>query len=102
MTTILQATFLRAFFKKILISIQIPPLFAPGNPIGDKSVSVQIMIWRQPGDKSLAEPINDGLQLVLLPRAPVSRVNVLMQQRSLREVVISRPENVLSAVRVSW
>ena len=57
--TILQLTFSNAcsWMKNVWISIMISLQFVPFGPIDDIPTLVQIIAWRQPGDKPLSEPI---------------------------------------------
>ena len=43
--------------ENVWISINISLKFVPKNPINDILALVQIMAWRQPGDKPLSEPM---------------------------------------------
>ena len=43
--------------ENVCISFKISLKFVPKGPINNFPVSVQIMVWRRPGDKPLSEPI---------------------------------------------
>ena len=43
--------------EKFYILIPISLKFVPKSPIDNKSALVQVMAWRQPGDKALPEPM---------------------------------------------
>ena len=43
--------------EKAWISGKIPQTFVPKGPINNIAALVQMMAWRQPGDKSLSEPM---------------------------------------------
>ena len=43
--------------EKFIISIRISLKFVPKSPIDNKAALVQVMAWRQTGDKSLPEPM---------------------------------------------
>ena len=50
--------FKRIFFNEnVWISIKISLKFVPKGPINNIPALVQIMAWRQPGDKALSEPM---------------------------------------------
>ena len=49
--------------ENVWISLKIPPKFVPRSPINNIRALVQIMAWRRPGDKPLAEPM-----LVFVPK----------------------------------
>ena len=42
--------------KKFCVLVKILPKFAPKGPIDNKSSLVQVMAWRQKGDRPLPEP----------------------------------------------
>ena len=51
-------TFKRIFLNEnVRISIKISLKFVPTGPINNIPALVQIMAWRQPGDKPLSEPM---------------------------------------------
>ena len=51
-------TFERIFLKEnVIILIKISLKFVPNGPIDNIAALVQIMAWRQPGDKPLSEPM---------------------------------------------
>ena len=51
---IFKCNFLNQIYR---ISIQISPKFVLRNPIENKAALVQVMVWRQTGDKLLLEPM---------------------------------------------
>ena len=54
----------RMFLKEnVRISIKISLKFAPKGPINNIPALVQIMAWRQPGDKPLSEPMIVSLRM---------------------------------------
>ena len=57
MATILSDNIFKRIFlnENIKISIQISLKFVPNGPIDNKSALVQVMAWRQTGDKPLPE-----------------------------------------------
>ena len=58
MAAILSDDIFKPIFLKenVRISIQISLKFVPNGPIDNKSALVQVMAWRQPGEKPLSEP----------------------------------------------
>ena len=59
MAAILANDILKSIFvnKSDKIPIQISLKLVPRSPIDNKTALVQIMAWRQPGDKPLSEPM---------------------------------------------
>ena len=59
MAAVFQTTFSNAFFfnENVQISIKISLKFVPKGHIHNIPALVQIMAWRQPGDKPLSEPM---------------------------------------------
>ena len=54
---IISQTILSNAFLLMKISIKISLKFVPKGPINNIQVLVQVMAWRQPGDKPLTEPM---------------------------------------------
>ena len=59
MATILAGNIFKCIFlyETDRIQIQISLKFVPKSPIDNKSALVQVMAWRQTGDKPLPEPM---------------------------------------------
>ena len=59
MATILADNIFKWIFlnEKFCISIWISLKFVPKGPINDSTALVQVMAWRQTGDKPLSEPM---------------------------------------------
>ena len=51
--------------ENVLISLKISLKFVPKGPINSIPALVQIMAWRRPGDKLLAEPMMVSLLMCL-------------------------------------
>ena len=63
---IFKCTFLN---ENVLNSIKISPQFIPTGPINNSPVSVQITVWRRPGDKPISKP----MMIILLTHICVTR-----------------------------
>ena len=67
--------------EKVWISIKISLTFVPKGPINNIPALVQIMAWRQPGDKPLSEPMMFSLLTHICATRP-QWVNTLRPRRS--------------------
>ena len=75
------------------ISIKISPKFVPKDPINNIAASVQIMAWRQPGNKPLSEPMMVSLLMHICVTRP-QWVNKILQK--------SRGSFIHSLTQCSW
>ena len=98
MAAISQRTISNAFFNEnIQISIKISLKFVPRSPIDNKPALVQIMSWRQPGDKPLSEPMSVSSPMQICVNWPQC-VNSIHQ--TLQGQPVTKPEMLLQMIPI--